>query len=223
MELNAWRRIEPMLGKQWKFTFGTACLLMLVVCSARAEIGWTQGVVNVERLPQPQVSPSVVYLDVPHMSQGHLPWCVPVSTSMVLRYFDKDFNPAFLKRRAESHKPKRKRNQDFTYWADMNVALRSIGERWTIRDYPRSESGFRRGLNDIRQSLRSGRPVLIDVHLREGHTFVIAGFNDEDEVVYVRDPLLMPTQARMLTYANLRSDWHNHRFGNSRSAFFSSP
>ena len=212
-----------MVRQLWKFAFGPACLLVLTVSAASAEIGWNQGVVNIARLPQPLVSPSVVYLDVPHISQGHRPWCVPTSASMVLRYFGKNVEPADLKHRAESHKPKRKRNRNFTYWADMRIALRSVGERWTIRDYPKTESGFRRGLNDIRRSLRRDRPVLIDVHLRGGHTFVVAGFNDEDNVIYIRDPLLTSRKARILTYANLRRDWHNHRFGNSRSAFFSSP
>ena len=212
-----------MLRQIWKFAFCTVCLLVLAVSAASAEIGRTQGVVNINRLPQPLVSPSVVYLDVPHISQGRRPWCVPTSASMVLRYFGKNVKPADLKRRAESHKPLIRRNRDFTYWADMRIALRSVGERWTIRDYPKTAFGFRRGLNDIRRSLRRGRPVLIDVHLREGHTFVVAGFNDEDKVIYIRDPLLTSRQARILRYADLRSDWHNHRFGNSRSAFFSSP
>ena len=206
-----------------ELAFGSACLLLLAGCGASAGIGLTQGVVDIGKLPQPVVSPSTVYLDVPHMSQGHRPWCVPVSASMVLRYIGKDVEPADLKHRAVSHKPKYKRNRNFTYWADMNVALRSIGERWTIRDYPKTESGFRQGLNDIRRSLRRGRPVLIDVHLREGHTFVVAGFSDEEEAVYIRDPLLTSQRARILKYADLRSDWHNHRFGNSRSAFFSLP
>ena len=212
-----------MLRRLCKFAFGPACLLLLAGCGASAGIGWTQGVVDIGKLPQPTASPSAVYLDVPHISQGHRPWCVPVSACMVLRYFGKDVEPADLKHRAESHKPEHKRNRNFTYWADMNVALRSIGEHWTIRNYRKTESGFRQGLNDIRRSLRRGRPVLIDVHLREGHTFVVAGFSDEDEVVYIRDPLLTSGSARILKYADLRSDWHNHRFGNSRSAFFSSP
>ena len=215
--------ISKMTYQLGKFVFGPICLLVLTVSVASAEIGWTQGVVKIGKLPQPHVSSSVVYLDVPHMSQGHRPWCVPTSVSMVLRYFGKNVKPAELKHRAESFKPKNKRNRNFTYWADMKVALRSLGQHWTIRDYPKTESGFRRGLNDIRRSLRQGRPVLIDVHLREGHTFVVAGFNDEDEVIYIRDPLLTSKRARILTYADLRSDWHNHRFGNSRSAFYSRP
>ena len=204
-------------------SFASASVVALAVSAVNAEIAWNQGAVSIGKLPQPVVSQSLVYLDVPHMSQGHRPWCVPVSASMVLRYFGKDISPADLKYRAESHKPRSRRNRNFTYWADMRIALRSVGEHWTIRDYRKTESGFRRGLNDIRRSLRRGRPVLIDVHLGEGHTFVVAGFSDEDQVIYIRDPLLTSRQARILTYEDLRRDWHNHRFGNSRSAFFSSP
>jgi len=142
---------------------------------------------------------------------------------MVLKYFGVDVEPAKLKRLAEGHKPENQRNTEFTYWADMQVALRQVGQRWRIRNYAKTDGGFQDGLREIRQALRKGRPVLIDVHLGEGHTFVVIGFNDDKKIVYIRDPLLRSKQVRILSYENLRMDWNDHRFSNSRSAFFSAP
>ena len=198
-----------MLRQLWKFVFGPVCLLVLTVSAASAEIGLTYGVVSIGKLPQPQVSPSVVYLDVPHIYQGRRPWCVPTSVSMVLRYFGKNVKPADLKHRAESYKPKNKRNRDFTYWIDMKIALQSIGRPWTIRDYLKTESGFRRGLNDIRRSLRRGWPVLIEVHLAIGRTVLTSALTlskletrQQDgealpgsAMVSLKRPYLQPTSA----------------------------
>ena len=105
----------------------------------------------------------------------------------------------------------------------MQHALREIGENWTIRDYPRTAEGFDRGLEDVKASLRAGNPVMIDVHLDDGHTFVLIGFDDTKKVVYIRDPALNGSDSRVLSYDALAASWHNHRFGPGRSAFFSRP
>ena len=103
----------------------------------------------------------------------------------------------------------------------MQKGLRQIGRNWRIRNYARTDAGFTKGFGDIRKSLRQGRPVMIDVHLDVGHTFVIIGFDDAQELVYIRDPLLRSSQVRRLTYEDLRQNWHNHRFGPGRVAMFS--
>ena len=84
-----------------------------------------------------------------------------------------------------------------------------------------TDAGFEIGLVDIKKSLRDGHPVMIDVHLGQGHTFVIMGYNDRDKVVYIRDPDLAASHSRILSYRELLVSWHNHRFSDSRSAFFS--
>ena len=198
-------------------------LLILLGLPVQAEIGWRQGIVSARSLPAPVISQRRVMLEVPHQSQGNRPWCVPVSASMALAYHGVSISAAALKQTAEGHKPASQRNTDFTYWADMQVALRSYGQRWQIVNYPKTERGFREGLNDIRQSLYRGNPVLIDVHLREGHTFVVVGYDDALQQVFIRDPLLREGEMRVLTYRDLLNDWHNHRFHDSRSAFFTSP
>lgn len=196
-------------------------LLILLGLPATAEIGWREGVISRSHVPQPVISRNVVLLDIPHKSQGADPLCVPTSSAMILAYYGENYDKWSLKKLAEGYKPVEQRNRDFTYWVDMQHAIRSVGRKWNIKSYPNTNKGFSRGLKDIRQSLRNGKPVMIDVLLDAGHTFVIAGFNDTEQVVYIRDPLLNRSQMRVLSYVRLREDWHNHRFGPNRSAFFS--
>ena len=204
--------------------FRIFCLcLALVALPAAAEIGMREGVTPVRKLPPVQNTAHLVRLDVPQVSQGRDPICVPTSAAMILAYYGAHHDKWALKRLAESHKPKSKRNADFTYWADMQKGLRKLGSSWQIRSYPRSDAGFDRGLRDIRAALRKGRPVMIDVHLDVGHTFVVTGFDDAGGRVFIRDPLLTRSQMRVLSYATLRENWHNHRFGPDRSAFFTQP
>lgn len=200
-----------------------ALLLVTAFSTASyAEIGWRDGAILHSKLPAPALTKSYVRLDVPHMRQRDN-LCVPTSAAMVIKYFGENVDPVELKMLAENHKPKDQRNSTFTYWSDVNYALKKYGYKWQIRSYPKSNSGFRSGLRDIKRHLRKGRPVLIDVHQDEGHTFVVMGFNDEAEVVYVRDPNLSRKKSRILSYAVLKQNWHNHRFANNRSAFFAIP
>ncbi len=187
--------------------------------AAWAEMAPRTGVVPIGAIPAPLVSEAVVRLDVPHSQQG-LNLCVPTSSAMILRYFGKTYDPSVLKARAETHKPPANRNRDFTLWRDMKVALLTINAYWEIRNYPRTDAGLAEGLADIKTAPRSGNPVMIDVHLAQGHTFVIMGYNDHINAVYVRDPDLPASHVRILPYTELASSWHNHRFGPNRSAFF---
>lgn len=179
------------------------------------------GVVAHSRIPAPIVSDAVVRLDVPHIRQEP-DLCVPTSSAMILRHFGEVHDPRALKRLAEEHKPASKRNTTFTYWQDMQHALRAIGKTWTTRKYPRTDAGLEQGLADIRRSLRAGNPVMIDVHLGRGHTFVVMGYDHPGQIVYIRDPALPQSQSRALSYRQLEGSWHNHAFDStSRSAFFS--
>lgn len=195
-------------------------LVTFALVTAHAEMTDSTGVVPNSRLPAPINSESIVRLDVPHLRQ--LPYyCVPTSCAMILKYFGDIHEPAELKRLAEGYKPEAQRNKTFTYYTDMNHALQSLGKKWSIRNYPKTDAGYAQGLAEIKDSLRGGNPVMIDVHQGQGHTFVIMGFNEPEKVVYVRDPNLPEVQSRILPYDELLRSWHNHRFGDSRVAFFS--
>lgn len=199
--------------------FVLICFL-LMNAGAVAEVGWTQGVTSLSKLPAPGITDTSVMLNVPHRSQGRDPLCVPTSASMILAHMGADHDKWELKALAEGHKPMANRNSDFTYYKDMQKGLRTLGYNWRIRNYKGTAAGFRQGMRDIKTSLRKGRPVMIDVHLREGHTFVVAGYDDEKQLIYIRDPLLRSSQMRVLSYRTLLEDWHNHRFGPDRVAFF---
>ena len=200
-------------------------LLFLFFCAlwtpSYSEIDRQYGVVRASKLPPPGITATSVYLDVPHRSQGRDPLCVPTSASMILAYFGETIDKRQLKSLAESHKPESQRNTEFTYFKDMQHGLSRLGKRWRIRTYSGTDAGFRKGLRDIRNALRKGRPVMIDVHMEDGHTFVIAGYDDLRQQVFIRDPLLGRAQARVLSYEDLRANWHNHRFGPGRVAMFS--
>lgn len=201
------------------FLRGLSFVLLLLAGQAFAEMSFREGQIAHRKLPPAQVSDALVRLDVPHIRQG-TNLCVPTSAAMVLRYFGEDADPHALKALAEGHKPQARRNRDFTYWADMNHALRQLGYRWRIKDYPRTNAGFSAGMRDMRAHLRKGLPVLIDVHMGPGHTFVVMGYDDARQLVFVRDPDIPGNRSRQISYANLRDNWHNHQFGPSRSAFF---
>ncbi|MDQ2091345.1 C39 family peptidase [Marimonas arenosa] len=199
----------------------------LAISAASAEVGFREGVVSNRKLPAPVVSKSKVFLSVPHIKQGR-DLCVPTSSAMVLAYYGEKHDPRVLKAYAENHKLPENRNS-YTLWNDMKVALRKIGHNWPTKAYPKTEAGFRAGLRDIKRQLRKGRPVMIDVDFEgvEGHTFVVMGYDDEKQIVYIRDPMTSGTKSRILSYSKLREDWHNHRFakifGPWRVAFFTKP
>ncbi|MDJ0638308.1 MAG: C39 family peptidase [Paracoccaceae bacterium] len=202
---------------------GLVLCLILAGTTASAKIDLYQGLVQPEQIPAPVKRSDRVFLDVPQVAQGKEPWCVPASVSMALAYYGQDISPARLKDLAEGHKHVSQRNIWVTSWLDMKEGLRRIGAKWKIKHYPKTEGGFRKGLRDIKRSLRRGRPVLIDVDLLTGHTFVITGYDDEQKIVYIRDPLLKDGRIRILSYWTLYQNWHNRRLARTRSAFFTSP
>lgn len=197
-------------------------LCLALAAPALAELKYNEAIISARKLPAPHVSQKSVFLGVPHMRQK--PYlCVPTSSAMVLAYYGDKHRPTDLKALAEGHKPKSQRNRYFTYFVDMIHAVKQHGYRWKMRTYPKTNAGFRSGLNAIKASLRKRRPVLIDVHLGQGHTFVVEGFDDQEKVVFIRDPDISRSRARKLSYTKLQQDWHNHRFGPGRTAVFTFP
>lgn len=186
---------------------------------AFAKMSHSDGIESVYSFPKPAIADNYVLLDVPHIRQEPN-LCVPTSAAMILSYFGEDYGPELLKSYAEGYKPKSKRNANFTYWEDMNVALRKIKKNWKVRSYPDTKRGFESGMLAIKASLRKRKPVMIEVHLAEGHTFVVVGYDEVKNVIYIRDPGLAGNLVRVLSYDELQRSWNNHRFGKKRSAFF---
>lgn len=210
--------------KNSKILFLSFCLsLVCAVETASAQqnqgITFEDGVVAVKDLPKPTISDDLVLLNVPHIKQR--PWhCVPTSAAMVIRYFGGNVGPDQLKKLAEAEKPIEERNVKFTLWNDLLPVMKTNSLDWKIKGYPKTIEGYENGLADLKASLRKDLPVLMDVHMGNGHTFVVIGFDDHQEKIYIRDPSLPGNQARVLTYDQIQRHWHNHRFGNNRSLFF---
>ena len=189
--------------------------------SAHGQLSVDDGVIPAKKLPKPVIKDELVLLNVPHIKQKD-GYCVPTSCAMILRYFGHKDSPNELKKLAENHKPIEKRNTKFTYWKDMQVALKSKKYEWKITNYSVSKEGYEKGWGEIKEHLRKGLPVMVDVHLSSGHTFVLIGFNDDEQLVYIRDPWIPRSKARVLTYDQMQQHWHNHQYSKSRSAFFPS-
>lgn len=198
-------------------------LLALSSTQVAAKIDLRAGLTQPENMPKPGKRSNRVFLDVPQVSQGKEPWCVPASVAMALSYYGEDYSPKQLKTLAEQHKHPSQRNVWETSWLDMQKGLSKIGASWKIKHYRNTPDGFRIGMRDIKRSLRRGRPVLIDVDLLTGHTFVVVGYDDDKQVLYFRDPLLDDGRMRTLPYATLFKNWHNRALARTRSAFFTRP
>lgn len=197
--------------------------LVFAAVPADAKIHLRAGLTQPEDMPAPVKRRGKVFLDVPQIAQGKQPWCVPASVAMVLAYYGEEYSPAYLKKLAESHKHVSQHNVWVTSWLDMQKGLKRIGAKWKIRHYRNDSAGFNEGLRDIKRSLDRGRPVLVDVDLLTGHTFVIVGYNDAERVLYFRDPLLKDGRQRILSYRTLYDNWHNRTMARTRSAFFTRP
>ena len=203
------------------------CLLLFVYAVSAPSLAESQqpagmdvelGLVPAKQLPKPQLSDDLVILNVPHIKQkpGN---CVPTSCAMILRFFDEYLPPGKLKSLAENHKPAANRNQTFTYWKDLSHALKSQNKNWHIESFPKTKKGFDDGLERIKKSLRDEVPVMTEVHLGEGHTFVVMGFDDARKLLYIRDPWISRNKIRVLSYDAMQKYWHNHKYSSSRSAF----
>ena len=197
--------------------------LVLAAPEVNAKIPLRAGLTQPEDMPTPGKRRGVVFLDVPQVAQGKQPWCVPASVAMGLAYYGEDYSPAQLKALAEGHKHESQRNVWVTSWLDMQKGLKRIGANWKIRHYGNDLAGFHDGMRDIKRSLDRGRPVLIDVDLLTGHTFVIVGYNEAKQVLYFRDPLLRDGRMRILSYRMIYENWHNRAVARTRSAFFTRP
>lgn len=187
----------------------------------RSGITTNDGLISIKELPKKTISDDIVLLKVPHIRQkpGN---CVPTSCAMILRYIGESVSPVGLKKLAENHKPKEKRNTEFTYWKDMLYALSQKGKDWKIERFEMNDEGFESGFEQIKASLRNDLPVVVEIHQGAGHSLVVMGFDENKEQVYLRDPFIEPKKARAFTYAEFKAVWHNHKYSKSRSVMIPS-
>ena len=170
--------------------------------------------VSGDPLPTPQISKRSVFLSVPHIRQEKN-LCVPTSTAMVLEFFGDQRKPRELKAlsRGRTYDPSEPFS-DFTItlFRDMLSGLRQAGYYWFESTYTNNSRGFRSGMDDLKESLRNGNPVLVDTSLFTGHTFVLAGFDDEKGVLYVVDPNIAAPGLRAVPYEEFEKIWNSVGF-----------
>jgi len=202
--------------------FGVLCVAPPASIAQNAVVNNRVGIItSQEDLPTPQISERAVFLNVPHMRQ-ELNLCVPTSTSMVLKYFGDARSPRELKAlsRGREYDP----NEPFsdftiTFFKDLLSGLRRIGYTWIETTYMNNDWGFRSGMKDIKANLIRGNPVLVDTSLFRGHTFVVAGFDEERRVLFVVDPNIGSPGIRAIPYEQFDAIWNSVDVGfNGRGA-----
>lgn len=204
-------------------------LLGLVACvvpSPAPPLPDEVGIAGRDAVRAPHASASSVLLDVPHIRQEH-DLCVPTAAAMVTAFFGDPRSPRELKVRS------RRRPWDpdapfddftATWWKDLIAGVESLGYAWREVVFPDDRAGFLAGLARVQESLRAGRPVLLDVALYGSHTFVAVGFDQEERTLIIRDPNLPAPGFRVLTFDQLASIWNGRSYGlDARPALFTRP
>jgi uncharacterized protein YvpB len=179
-----------------------------------------------EPRPQPHRTERSLFLDVPHMRQEKN-LCVPTSAAMVLQYYGDARSPRELKVRSRGWEyDPNKPFSDFTltFYSDLLRGLQPLGYGWQVANYSTRHRGFTTGMEEIKQELRRGNPVLVDTSLYRGHTFVVAGFDEEQELLFVVDPNLPRPGLRAIRYAQFEQIWNSRDVGfDGRGAIFTRP
>ena len=205
---------------------GFVAFLLLAIACATAAIDNEIGIVWYGEEPTPHDDADSVLLAVPHMRQEH-DLCVTTSAAMVMAFYGDPHGPRELKvlSKGKVYDPEAPFT-DFTatWWRDLISGIEPLGYSWREEVFPANSRGFAQGLEQIEASLRSGRPVLIDVALYDSHTFVIMGLDKTGKRLFIRDPNVDRPGLRVLGFDQLKPIWHGRSYGlNARPALFTKP
>lgn len=206
-----------------------AAAFVLQACSSTSptQVSNRVGIISsTQALPAARDTPKQTFIRLAHIDQEKN-LCVPTSAAMVLDYFGDPKSPRELKvlsrgRNYDSRDP----FDDFTntFFRDFVAGMRRIGYNWQNKAYANDRLGFSSGLNDIRESLKARRPVLVDTALYTGHTVAVVGFDDVENRLYVIDPGIASPGYRSLTYAEFESIWNSSKVGfDKRGAILTRP
>jgi hypothetical protein len=165
---------------------------------------------NPPKPPVPPSSPSSSYfkINLNHQEQEHM-LCVPTSASIMLDKFGWNYPPRQIKL-ATLRKPWYGSSTPFSYWTPMTIGslfdgLEYLGiKNWRFGFYSNSE--FNIGLNDIKESIRQGNPVMIIVTYGGpiGHAMVICGYDDANQRLIINDPGNRKPGIVYYSYSDLR-------------------
>jgi len=166
--------------------------------------------------PVPPPSTSYVKLNITHQTQEYM-LCVPTSASMMASKTGWNYPPRQIKLATLGlrwYGP----TTAFSYWTPMSLFELSIGLRYLNINSWRSESyaisDFQRGLDDIKDSLRKGFPVMIVVWYSTsiGHAMVVTGYDDRNQTLIMNDPGMRSPGLAYYTYNSLRDNYWKNRY-----------
>ena len=156
-----------------------------------------------------------VDLAVPHLQQEKL-LCVPTSAAMVLAYYGDPRSPRELKTLAAGRDWDAAAPFDdfsITLYRDLLNGLNRIGYGWAQRRFAPTPGGLDDGLATIVAALAAGRPVLVDVSLPSGHTFVVRGFDSVRRSLDIVDPDQPAPGRYTVSYDEFASVWNESAYG----------
>jgi len=166
------------------------------------------------------------YIELNHQLQERN-LCVPTSASIVLQYFGQPATPRELKvlSRGKKYDPS-KRFNDFTLtmFNDLIAGISTLGITWQQVNWANNKAGAKLGLAEIRQEIDKSNPVLIDTSLYGGHTFIVNGYDENEQNLIITDPNIPSPGVRVISYKDIEKIWNSRGVGyNGRGAVFTAP
>jgi len=154
-------------------------------------------------------NPSYFKINLNHQEQEYM-LCVPTSASIMLDKFGWNYPPRQIKL-ATLRKPWYGQSTPFNNWTPMSIGDLFRGfdylgiKNWKIGFYDSTE--FDIGLNDIKESIRQGNPVLIVVTYGGpvGHAMAVCGYDDANQRLIINDPGNRKPGIVYYSYSDLRN------------------
>lgn len=148
-----------------------------------------------------------VFLRIAHLQQAK-DLCVPTCASMALRYYGQRIDPLTIKQLA--HSVTSQPEFPGTMFKDLVNGLAKKNVHWNERYFQSTDEGFEKGLAAITESLRDGKPVLVDTYVPpHGHTVLVNGYDPNRKLISIVDPNARAPGTRTLSYEVFKTSWRS--------------
>lgn len=99
------------------------------------------------------------------------------------------------------------------FFIDLCRAASRLGRPWSEQHFANNPDGFTSGMNLIRTLLVAKRPVIVDLssafETNGSHVYVVCGFSDEQNCVFILDPHFDAPGIRKLSYIEFSRVWNS--------------